>query len=135
MDLQYLSQQFNYSWNVFFFCFSNSHFFSSHYPANYHGEVMKWQNPIKEGHQKNVEALTRINKLLEVTKLTPEQRTEAMLLIDKAGEIIKQVQDDGSWGVHAFNYTKQRVETAQAYLTKAQSIIDQGGYKAVKATK
>lgn len=51
-----------------------------------------------------------------------------MLLIDKAGEIIKQVQDDGSWGVHAFNYTKQRVETAQAYLTKAQSIIDQGGY-------
>ena len=34
-----------------------------------------------------------------------------------------------------FNYTKQRVETAQAYLTKAQSIIDQGGYKAVKATK
>lgn len=46
---------------------------------------MKWQNPIKEGHQKNVEALTRINKLLEVTKLTPEQRTEAMLLIDKAG--------------------------------------------------
>ena len=58
---------------------------------------MKWQNPIKEGHQKNVEALTRINKLLEVTKLTPEQRTEAMLLIDKAGEIIKQVQDDGSW--------------------------------------
>lgn len=86
---------------------------------------MKWQNPIKEGHQKNVEALTRINKLLEVTKLTPEQRTEAMLLIDKAGEIIKQVQDDGSWGVHAFNYTKQRVETAQAYLTKAQSIIDQ----------
>ena len=100
-----------------------------------YGEVMKWQNPIKEGHQKNVEALTRINKLLEVTKLTPEQRTEAMLLIDKAGEIIKQVQDDGSWGVHAFNYTKQRVETAQAYLTKAQSIIDQGGYKAVKATK
>ena len=96
---------------------------------------MKWQNPIKEGHQKNVEALTRINKLLEVTKLTPEQRTEAMLLIDKAGEIIKQIQDDGSWGVHAFNYTKQRVETAQAYLTKAQSIIDQGGYKAVKATK
>lgn len=64
-----------------------------------YGEVMKWQNPIKEGHQKNVEALTRINKLLEVTKLTPEQRTEAMLLIDKAGEIIKQVQDDGSWGV------------------------------------
>lgn len=100
-----------------------------------YGEVMKWQNPIKEGHQKNVEALTRINKLLEVTKLTPEQRTEAMLLIDKAGEIVKQVQDDGSWGVHAFNYTKQRVETAQAYLTKAQSIIDQGGYKAVKATK
>ena len=47
---------------------------------------MKWQNPIKEGHQKNVEALTRINKLLEVTKLTPEQRTEAMLLIDKAAK-------------------------------------------------
>jgi len=76
-----------------------------------------------------------VNKRLEATKRTPEQRTKAMLLIDKAGEIIKQVQDDGSWGVHAFNYTKQRVETAQAYLTKAQSIIDQGGYKAVKATK
>ena len=98
-----------------------------------YGEVMKWQNPVKEGHQKHVDAMTRINKLLEVTKLTPEQRTEAMLLIDKAGEIIKQVEEDGSWGVHAFNYTKQRVETAEAYLTKAQSIIDKGGYKAIKA--
>lgn len=39
----------------------------------------------------------------------------------------------GVW--HAFNYTKQRVETAQAYLTKAQSIIVRAVHKAVKATK
>lgn len=89
-----------------------------------YGEVMKWQNPVKEGQKKNVAATARINKLLEVTKLTPDQKAEVMILLDKAAEINKSIEEDGSWGVHAYNYIKGRVDTADAYLAKAQSIID-----------
>lgn len=98
-------------------------------------ETMKWQNPIKDGQAKNKAASDRITKLLEVTKLTPEQRSEVMLLVDKANDIIQMIADDGSNGVHAFNYLKNRVDTAEAYLTKAQEIIDSVGAKPAKAVK
>ncbi len=93
-----------------------------------YGEVMKWQTPVKEGQKKNVEAAARINKLLEVSKLKPEERTDVQLLLDKAQDIINQIDKDGSYGVHAFNYLKGRVDAADAYLNKAQQIIDAAGY-------
>ena len=57
------------------------------------------------------------------------------MLVDKANDITTQIQKDGSWGVHAPAYLKQRVETAQAYLAKAQSILDNGGYPAKEEAK
>ncbi len=98
-----------------------------------YGEVMKWQTPVKEQQQKNVEAYDRINKLLEVSKLKPEDRTEIMLLADKAHDINLMIEKDGSMGVHAPSYLKGRVDTAKAYLDKAQGLIDAGGYTPVKA--
>ena len=97
-----------------------------------YGEVMKWQNPVKDGFKTAKAALERINKLLEVTKLTVEAKTEIMLLVDKAADITKQVEEDGSWGVHAPDYLKQRVDTANAYLTQAQKILDNGNFPLIK---
>lgn len=96
-----------------------------------YGEVMKWQNPVKDGYKAAVAAEERIQKLLEVTKVPNDAKVDLMLLVDKANDIIAQIKKDGSWGVHAPAYLKTRVETANAYLAKAQAILDNGGYPVV----
>lgn len=93
-----------------------------------YGETLKWQKPIKEGYKEVAGAIPRLRKLLEVTKLAPADQTEARLLLDKADDIAAMIKKDGSWGVHAQNYLLDRIQTAQAYLAKAQAIIDNGGY-------
>lgn len=95
-------------------------------------EVMKWQNPVKNGYNTAVKTLDRVNKLLEITKLDPAAKTEVLMLIDKAQDIVDQIKKDGSWGVHAPAYLTQRAETAQAYLAQAQSILDKGEFVQAK---
>lgn len=92
-------------------------------------DVMEWQTPVKDGYKAAVGAQERIVKLLEVTKLDATAKTEVLMLLDKSKDITKEIEKDGSWGVHAPKYLKQRAETAQAYLDKAQSIIDQATAK------
>ena len=100
-----------------------------------YGEVMKWQNPVKDGYKAAVASQERIIKLLEVTAVPVDAKTDILMLVDKAADITSQIKKDGSFGVHAPAYLKQRVETAQAYLAKAQSILDNGGYPAKEEAK
>ena len=44
-----------------------------------YGELVKWQNPVKEGYKEIRGATERINKLLEVTRLDRDQRTQVPL--------------------------------------------------------
>ena len=99
-----------------------------------YGEVMKWQNPVKDAHKAAVAASKNITKLLEVTKVPVEAKAQILMYVDKANEIIAQVEKDGSWGVHAPAYIKTRVETAQGYLAQAQKLLDGGNYPVVKAS-
>ena len=91
-----------------------------------YGEVVKMQTPVKTGYEKLVKGVERITKMLEVTKLSAEAKAEVLMLLDQAEAVAKQVKEDGSWGVHAAHYLKQRVETAQSYIDQAQAIIDAG---------
>ena len=84
------------------------------------------QTPVKTGYEKLVKGVERITKMLEVTKLSAEAKAEVLMLLDQAEAVAKQVKEDGSWGVHAAHYLKQRVETAQSYIDQAQAIIDAG---------
>ncbi|MCD8339960.1 MAG: cytochrome C [Burkholderiales bacterium] len=93
-----------------------------------YGEAYKLQKPVKDGYEQISEEIPRLRKLLEVTRLSPADQTDARLLLDKADDIATLIKKDGSWGMHAPNYLKDRVETAQAFLAKAQKIIDAGGY-------
>lgn len=52
----------------------------------------------------------------------------------KPTQIAAMIKKDGSWGMHAQNYLLDQVKTAQAYLAKAQQIMDKGGYNKI-ATK
>ncbi len=53
-----------------------------------YGEVLKWQNPVKAGYKDIKAGVERINKLLEVTKLTYDQQTQIRLL-EVYGEVLK----------------------------------------------
>ncbi len=97
-----------------------------------YGEVMKWQNPVKDGYKAAIAAEDRLVKLLEITKVPAEAKAQILMYFDKAKEITTQIEKDGSWGVHAPAYLKTRVETAQAYLVQAQKLLDEGNYPAVK---
>ena len=99
-----------------------------------YGETLKWQTPIKEGYKEIAGAIPRMRKLPEVTRLSPADQTDARLLLDKADQIAAMIKKDGSWGMHAQNYLLDQVKTAQAYLAKAQQIMDKGGYNKI-ATK
>ena len=64
------------------------------------------------------------------------QEAEAQKLSERltADQIATMIKKDGSWGMHAQNYLLDQVKTAQAYLAKAQQIMDKGGYNKI-ATK
>lgn len=91
-----------------------------------YGELQKWQSPIKSSYEGVVKAAERINKLLEVTKLTREARTQVLSYVDQAQQITDMVKKDGSFGAHAHNYLTQRLVAAEHYIRLAQDIIDAG---------
>lgn len=97
-------------------------------------EILKYQTPVKEAYQKAKGGIERMRELLEITKLKPADQTDVRLLLDKAQDIVDEIDEDGSWGMHAPRYLRDRAEAAVAYVDKAQTIIDQGGYDA-KAKK
>ena len=93
-----------------------------------YGELVKWQNPIKEGYKEIRGATERINKLLEVTRLDRDQRTQVLSYVDLATQIADMIEKDGSWGAHAHNYMTQRLAAAQNYVRKAQEILVAGKF-------
>ena len=93
-----------------------------------YGELVKWQNPIKEGYKEIRGATERINKLLEVTRLDRDLRTQVLSYVDLATQIADMIEKDGSWGAHAHNYMTQRLAAAQNYVRKAQEILDAGKF-------
>ena len=98
-------------------------------------EVMEWQNPVKDTYKAAVAGQERIVKLLEVTKVPVDAKTQILMLLDKSKDITQQIEKDGSWGVHAPEYLKLRAETAMAYLNQAQAILDKGDFPLVEAKK
>ncbi|ABV35095.1 cytochrome c, putative [Shewanella sediminis HAW-EB3] len=95
-----------------------------------YGEVMKWQTPVKEVYAQVEQALVRIDQLLEVTKLPTEEKTQVLMLAEKAQEAVDLIKKDGSWGVHGFRYSQKRLDAALTYVTQAQKILDGNGYSA-----
>ena len=82
----------------------------------------------KEGYKEIRGATERINKLLEVTRLDRDQRTQVLSYVDLATQIADMIEKDGSWGAHAHNYMTQRLAATQNYVRKAQEILDAGKF-------
>ena len=45
-------------------------------------------------------------------------------LVQNAQEIIDMVEKDGSWGMHGFKFTKQRLDASKEYIKEAQRILN-----------
>jgi hypothetical protein len=97
-----------------------------------YGKVQKWQKPVKETYAKVEKALISIDKSPNMAKLSVEDKTQVLLLTDKAQDVLKLIKADGSWGVHGARYSQKRLDAALTYVTQAQAIIDGNALSAKK---
>ena len=84
---------------------------------------MGWQTPVKDKFTQVKVGIQGLYSLLEVKKLAPSDKARVYELIEKAQEAVDLVEKDGSWGMHGFKYTKQRMDAAIEYINEAQRII------------
>ncbi|MCL1075401.1 multiheme c-type cytochrome [Shewanella dokdonensis] len=88
-----------------------------------YGKVMAWQTPVKDTFAKVESAVKQVNRQLQKANLSVADKTQVLLLTEKASDALELVRKDGSWGVHAPRYTRQRLDAALTYVTQAQAII------------
>jgi len=86
-------------------------------------EVMGWQKPIKSLYKKVNVSVKGIYELLEITKLSVEDKSRINELVEKAQTTLDLIKKDGSWGVHGFKYTKRRMDAALSYVEMAENIL------------
>ncbi len=93
-------------------------------------KVIIWQKPVKDGVTEVKTALTLANSRMMSAHLSDTQRAQVQLMLNQAGAIIDSVTKDGSWGVHAPEFTLQKVKEAKVLATGANAIL-LGGNKQV----
>jgi len=86
-------------------------------------EVTGWQTPVKDQFTQVKVGIQGLYAMLEVKKLAPSDKARVYELIEKAQETVDLVEKDGSWGVHGFKYTKQRLDAAVEYINEAQRVM------------
>lgn len=87
-------------------------------------EAMGWQTPIKEKFTQVKVGIQGLYSLLEVKKLSPSDKARVYELIEKAQEAVDLIEKDGSWGMHGFKYSKQRLDAAVEYINEAQRVVN-----------
>ncbi|WP_169763534.1 cytochrome c3 family protein [Campylobacter mucosalis] len=91
-----------------------------------YNDVMKWQNPVKEGYAKVELALRKVDRGIndKTKKLSTEQKSKILTLAKQAQDNLDILKKDGSWGVHGPQYAQKLVNEALVYVEHAQEIID-----------
>ncbi|AQW86299.1 cytochrome c family protein [Campylobacter pinnipediorum subsp. caledonicus] len=93
--------------------------------ASIYEDVMKWQNPVKDGYANIEQILRKIDKsLIENKKISNESKTKVLSYAKQAQDILDRIKKDGSWGVHGPKYAKKLIDEALTYANYAQDIID-----------
>ncbi len=84
-------------------------------------KVVAWQNPVKTGMAEVKAALAKLVPALLKSKLPQPQRAQVQAMVNEAQEIVDAVEKDGSWGVHAPEYTLRKVREARVLTDGAQA--------------
>lgn len=88
--------------------------------------VFGWQKPVKDGMAEVKATLEATRKALAAAKAPVTQKAQAQLMVNQAQEIVDAIAKDGSWGAHAPNYTKQKVDEAKLLAEGAKTLAAGG---------
>jgi hypothetical protein len=90
--------------------------------AQVYERIRGWQAPVKTGLGDARQALGAARTALSASQVPVATRAQAQLLINQAETLIEAVEADGSSGVHAPNYTKQKVDEAKLLAAGARDL-------------
>ncbi|MDA6076667.1 hypothetical protein O0544_09290 [Edwardsiella anguillarum] len=92
-----------------------------------YAKVVEWQTPVRDGYVRIRSGLARIEKrLAKAPTLALSDRVQIRLLSGQARSQADLIEKDGSWGLHAPNYAKTRMEEALLYIEQAETILNEG---------
>lgn len=86
-------------------------------------KVVTWQNPVKSGLTEVESALKELNPMLAKSLLGQAEKAQVQLMVNQAQEIVTLVKKDGSWGVHAPTYLKDKVGEARVLVQGAKATL------------
>ena len=86
-------------------------------------KVVAWQNPVKKTVAAVTAALDKLRPAIVKSTAPVSAKAQAQLMANQAQDILTTVQKDGSWGVHAPEYTLQRVNEARLLVDGAKAAL------------
>jgi len=86
--------------------------------------VVAWQKPVKEGVAEVKALVARARKsLASARKMKKAEQAQLQLMVNEAEAIVVAVERDGSSGVHAPNYTLEKVKEAKLLAEGATRVL------------
>jgi hypothetical protein len=85
--------------------------------------VVGWQKPVKDGVKGLKETFAKLDPQLVASKMSPAQKGQIQVMINQAKDIVTSVEKDGSWGVHAPEYTLKKVREAETLVNGARASL------------
>lgn len=100
-----------------------------------YAKISLWQKPVKQGLAEAKTAIDAARKALAKSTAAVAGKAQAQLMINQAQDIVTAIVKDGSSGVHAPDYTKQKVDEANLLAAGAKYIAGGGAPDKVAFTR
>lgn len=85
--------------------------------------VDAWQRPVKKGIKGLQENFTKLDPLLASSGKAQADKAQIQVMINQAKDIVSAIEKDGSWGVHAPEYTLKKVKEAEILVDGANAAL------------
>ena len=85
--------------------------------------VVGWQKPVKDTVKELKANFAKIDPKLAASKLPQGQKAQVQVMVNQAKDIVNAIEKDGSWGVHAPEYTLKKVKEAETLVKGAQASL------------
>jgi hypothetical protein len=86
-------------------------------------KVVGWQNPVKQGMAGVSASLDKLRQAIIKSRGPVAGKAQAQLMANQAQDILDAVRKDGSWGVHAPEFTLQKVNEARLLVDGAKAML------------
>jgi hypothetical protein len=86
--------------------------------------VEGWQRPVKESVKGLKANFARLDPQLASSAIPQAQKGQIQVMLNQAKDIVTAIEKDGSWGVHAPDYTLKKVREAETLASGAKASLD-----------